>query len=144
VYSVIDSILASKLKVKSQQICSISDKYIKVNPSTKGALHDSMFKLKNDLANVVVKGLAKVNRAVISKDEKNDKEFKLFVEGEGLREVMGTNGKYRYLIFRFYVLYLDNDTMPKIFFLGEKIYCTKSISCRLNMRVYALKYLFFI
>lgn len=92
VYSVIDSIIASKLKVKGSQICAISDKYIKVNPSGKGALHDSLFKLKNDLGNVVVKGLAKVNRAVISMDEKKANEYKLFVEGEGLREVMGTNG----------------------------------------------------
>lgn len=92
VHFIIDSILNSKLKIKPQQITSISDKYIKVNPSEKGALHDSILKLKNDIANVVIKGLPRVNRAVISIDEKKSNEYKLFVEGEGLREVMGTNG----------------------------------------------------
>ena len=38
------------------------------------------------------KGLAKVNRAVISIDEKKSTIYKLFVEGQGLKEVMGTNG----------------------------------------------------
>lgn len=55
VHSIIDSIISSKLKIKSQQITSISDKYVKVNPGEKGALHDSILKLKNDLANVVIK-----------------------------------------------------------------------------------------
>jgi DNA-directed RNA polymerase III subunit RPC1 len=91
-YSIIDSILASKLKIKGQQITPMSDKYIKINPSVKGSLHDNLFKLKNEIGNVVVKGLPKVNRAVISLDEKNNNEYKLFVEGEGLKEVMGTNG----------------------------------------------------
>lgn len=90
--SIIDSILASKLKIKPPQISSISNVYIKVNPSPKGALHDSLLKLKHDLGNVVVKGLPKVNRAVISLDEKKSSEHKLFVEGEGLKEVMGTHG----------------------------------------------------
>ena len=92
VYSIIDSILSSKLKVKGQQITSISDKYIKINPSTKGALHDNIFKLKNEIANVVIKGLPKVARAVISMNEKKNNEYQLFVEGEGLKDVMGTNG----------------------------------------------------
>ena len=38
------------------------------------------------------KGLPKVNRAVISIDEKKSTEYKLFVEGEGLKDVMATNG----------------------------------------------------
>lgn len=38
--------------------------------------------------------MAKVNRAIISNDEKKEDEYKLFVEGEGLREVMGTKGSY--------------------------------------------------
>jgi DNA-directed RNA polymerase III subunit RPC1 len=93
VYSVIDAILgAPKLKVKGQQICSISDKYIKINPSTKGSLHDNMFKLKNEIANVVIKGLPKVARAVISMNEKKNNSYQLFVEGSGLKEVMGTLG----------------------------------------------------
>jgi DNA-directed RNA polymerase III subunit RPC1 len=93
VHTVIDSILSvSKLKIKSGQIMAIGDKYIKISPSTKGTLHDSLLKLKNEVANVVVKGLNKVNRAVISLDEKRSNEYKLFVEGEGLRDVMATSG----------------------------------------------------
>jgi len=92
VHSIIDAILASKLKIKAQQITSISNKFIKVNPGHKGSLHDSLLKLRNDLSNVVIKGLAKVNRAVISIDEKKSTVYKLFVEGQGLKEVMGTNG----------------------------------------------------
>jgi DNA-directed RNA polymerase III subunit RPC1 len=92
IYSVIDSIIASKLKVKGTQICAISDKYIKVNPSSKTAIYESLLKLKNDLGNVVIKGIDKVNRAIISIDEKKANEYKIFVEGEGLRKVMGTNG----------------------------------------------------
>ncbi len=44
-----------------------------------------------------IQGLPKVNRAVISFDEKKSDEYKLFVEGEGLKEVMGTRGKNYYL-----------------------------------------------
>ena len=96
VFSIIDAIVATpKLKVKPQQICAISNKYIKVVPPTSkasAALHDASFKLKNELANVVVKGFNKINRAVISIDEKKSNQFKLFVEGDGLRDVMGTMG----------------------------------------------------
>ena len=89
-----ESILNSKLRLKAQQVCAVGNAHIKVFPNTnKGSIHDNLLKLKQDLAMVVVKGLSKVNRAVISIDEKNSEEFKLFVEGEGLREVMGTKGK---------------------------------------------------
>ena len=58
VYTIIDAIIAAtKLKIKPGQISAISDKFIKINPSTKTtALHDSLLRLKNDVANVVVKG----------------------------------------------------------------------------------------
>lgn len=49
------SILTSKMKIKPPQISAISDKYIKINPYAKGAIHDSLLKLKNDIGNVVVK-----------------------------------------------------------------------------------------
>ena len=45
----------SKLKIKGPQITSISNNFIKVNPGHKGSLHDSILKLRNDLANVVIK-----------------------------------------------------------------------------------------
>jgi DNA-directed RNA polymerase III subunit RPC1 len=56
VYSIIDSILNSKLKIKSSQIINSGEKFIKINPGEKGkALHGSILKLKNDIGNVVVK-----------------------------------------------------------------------------------------
>lgn len=45
----------SKLKIKGPQITSITKNFIKVNPGHKGSLHDSILKLRNDLANVVIK-----------------------------------------------------------------------------------------
>ena len=92
VFTIMTSIINSKLKIKPSQVTPITDKFIKVNSSGKGLLHDSLLKLKTELANVVVKGLPKVNRTVISMDEKRTDEYKLFVEGEGLRDVIGTNG----------------------------------------------------
>lgn len=92
VYTIINSIVASKLKIKPNQIQPIKEEFIKIYPSQKGSLHDSLLKLKNEVGNVVVKGFSKVNRAVISIDEKKSTEYKLFVEGEGLRDVMSTNG----------------------------------------------------
>ncbi len=54
--------MSSKLKIKSQQIMSISNKFIKVIPGHKGALHDSLLKLRNDLSNVVIKvSIMKIN-----------------------------------------------------------------------------------
>lgn len=55
VHRIIDSIIASKLKIKPNQISAVSDKYIKIIPSQKGALHDSLLKLRNDIGNIVVK-----------------------------------------------------------------------------------------
>lgn len=91
--SICDSIIQSKLKLKPNQVTPISDAFIKVYPNNaKGAMHDNLLKLKQELAKVIVKGLPKVTRAVISVDEKKSDEYKLFVEGDGLREVMGTRG----------------------------------------------------
>lgn len=91
--SICDSIIQSKLKLKPNQVTPISDAFIRVYPNnTKGAMHDNLLKLKQDLGKVIVKGLPKITRAVISVDEKKSDEYKLFVEGNGLREVMGTRG----------------------------------------------------
>lgn len=91
--SICDSIIQSKLKLKPNQVTPISDAFIRVYPNnSKGAMHDNLLKLKQDLSKVIVKGLPKVTRAVISVDEKKSDEYKLFVEGDGLRDVMGTRG----------------------------------------------------
>jgi hypothetical protein len=47
--------LASKLKLKAQQIDALSESVIQVTPSQKGSLHDGILKLKSDLLNVVIK-----------------------------------------------------------------------------------------
>ena len=49
--------------------------------------------LKVALPNVIVQGIASVNRAVINEEEKNGKpSYHLLVEGYGLSEVMGSPG----------------------------------------------------
>jgi DNA-directed RNA polymerase III subunit RPC1 len=55
VFTIIQSILNSKLKVKPNQICALNETFIKVNASSKGSLHDNLLKLKNELGNVVIK-----------------------------------------------------------------------------------------
>ena len=50
------SMLSSKLRLKGNQVCAVSNAHIKVYPSTgKGSIHDNLLKLKQDLALVVVK-----------------------------------------------------------------------------------------
>jgi hypothetical protein len=55
VHSIGESILASKLKLKAQQIDALSESVIQVTPSQKGSLHDGILKLKTDLLNVVIR-----------------------------------------------------------------------------------------
>ncbi|CAF1305135.1 unnamed protein product [Rotaria sordida] len=47
---------------------------------------------KEILLNIIVKGISTVDRAVITNDEKDDKKHKLFVESEGMREMMSIQG----------------------------------------------------
>ena len=45
------------------------------------------------IPNIVVKGLPSVSRAVIHNDDSSGKiRYKLFVEGDNMREVMATHG----------------------------------------------------
>lgn len=48
--------------------------------------------LKQELPKVIVRGISSVNRAVISRDDKDETKFKLLVEGISLLQVMGTPG----------------------------------------------------
>ena len=53
--------------------------------------------LKERLPAVVIKGLPTVNRAVIHIDDsKGGTKYKLFVEGDNLREVLATPGDWLY------------------------------------------------
>jgi DNA-directed RNA polymerase III subunit RPC1 len=54
--------------------------------------------LKERLPSVVIKGLPTVNRAVIHTDDsQGGNKYKLFVEGDNLREVLATPGNAFYL-----------------------------------------------
>lgn len=55
-------------------------------------MYFSMQQLRNNLPNVIVKGIHTVVRAVISKQEKNEQLHDLLIEGTGLRQVMNTPG----------------------------------------------------
>ncbi len=94
--SIIDSIVEDKKmkKVKYNQLALDSPDTITLHvPDTlKGNIYYTMKRYKEVLPHVVVKGISTVDRAVITVDEKEGKKHKLFVEGEGMREVMGIQG----------------------------------------------------
>ena len=55
--------------------------------------------LKERLPSVVIKGLPTVNRAVIHTDDsQGGNKYKLFVEGDNLREVLATPGNAKILL----------------------------------------------
>ena len=94
--SVIDSIVQDKRmkKVKYNQLSLISSDTITLNVSDtfKNNMYYTMKRYKEILPLVVVKGISTVDRAVITVDENDARKYKLFVEGEGMREVMGIQG----------------------------------------------------
>jgi DNA-directed RNA polymerase III subunit RPC1 len=94
--SIIDSIVADKKmkKVKYNQLSINAPDTIVLHASDtlKGNIYFSIKRYKETLPNVVVKGISTVDRAVISVDEKEGKRHRLFVEGEGMRDVMGVQG----------------------------------------------------
>ena len=94
--SIIDSIVQEKKmkKVKYDQLAIHAADTISLHSShsSKENMYYSIKRYKEILPNIVVKGIATVDRAVITVDEKEGKRHKLFVEGEGMREVMGVQG----------------------------------------------------
>ncbi|CAF1241130.1 unnamed protein product [Rotaria sp. Silwood1] len=94
--SIIDSIVTDKKmkKVKYNQLELISSDIITlhVNDTSKGNMYYTIKRYKEVLPNIVVKGISTVDRAVITLDDKNGIKYKLFVEGEGMRDVMGIQG----------------------------------------------------
>ena len=94
--SIIDSIVRDKKmkKVKYNQLRIVADDIITlhVSDSVKINIYYTIKRYREALPNVVVKGIGNVDRAVITVDEKEGKQHRLFVEGEGMREVMGTRG----------------------------------------------------
>ncbi|XP_050312133.1 DNA-directed RNA polymerase III subunit RPC1 [Anthonomus grandis grandis] len=86
----------SKLKLKPADVRVESDTIITVHPNRSThsrRLNFALSELKDQIPNVVVKGLPTVNRAVIARDDKRGKAtYHLCVEGNNLREVMATYG----------------------------------------------------
>jgi DNA-directed RNA polymerase III subunit RPC1 len=94
--SIIDSIVQDKKmkKVRYDQLALNSFDTITLHASDtlKGNIYYTIKRYKEILPNIVIKGISTVDRAVITVDEKEGKKHKLFVEGEGMRDVMGIQG----------------------------------------------------
>jgi DNA-directed RNA polymerase III subunit RPC1 len=94
IQDVVNAIIAAKIKIKDKHIEIRDSKTIHIQPFdlSRENMYFSMQQLKNSLPGVIVKGINSVVRAVISKQQKDEKKFIMFVEGTGLKEVMNTPG----------------------------------------------------
>jgi len=90
------SICTSKLKIKPANCVLVGESLVKVKPNVSGktTLYYQLQALREKLPAVVIKGLPTVSRAVMHLDESKNggKKYKLFVEGDNLREVIATRG----------------------------------------------------
>ncbi|KAF2073163.1 hypothetical protein CYY_005516 [Polysphondylium violaceum] len=93
--TIVQSILTTKgLKLKSENVKPNGDEKIIVLPSSNAretVLYQLQF-LKNNLPNVIVRGIPSINRAVISKPNEKEEKYQLLVEGYNLQAVMATHG----------------------------------------------------
>ncbi|XP_071952923.1 DNA-directed RNA polymerase III subunit RPC1-like [Antedon mediterranea] len=90
-------ICGARLKVKFADVEILSESMLTVEPheSAKSSMYYTLQSLKKSLQNIVIQGIPAVSRAVIHVDEKGGKqEYKLLVEGDNLRAVIGTRGVY--------------------------------------------------
>ncbi|KAJ3121996.1 hypothetical protein HK098_003181 [Nowakowskiella sp. JEL0407] len=90
-------VMAPKLKISDSRVNVILPDLIKVRVDVKDERHAfyALQALKRSLPGIIIAGIPTVNRAVISKEKNKktgDQEYKLLVEGSGLREVMGIPG----------------------------------------------------
>jgi len=89
---------APKLKVKPKQVATHGKQLLTVHPqeTAKSSMYYVMQMLKCALPDVLIKGDKTVNRAIIHVDEAKGADqkdrYKLLVEGDNLRAVMGTLG----------------------------------------------------
>lgn len=93
--TIVYSMVTSRIKLKADQIKSCGERILLVRPkeSARESLHSSIQTLMKQLPDVVVKGFPSVARAVIHMDDtKPITEYKLFVEGGSLREILATQG----------------------------------------------------
>lgn len=95
-YTVKESMVKSKFKIKAENIDVLKGgRKLKVRPdNSTGKVHYNLIRLCNQLPLVVVKGILTAERAVISEKKSGNKykEFQMFVEGKGLKNVMATDG----------------------------------------------------
>ncbi|XP_017880116.1 DNA-directed RNA polymerase III subunit RPC1 isoform X1 [Ceratina calcarata] len=94
VNSICYSILTSRLKLNPKLVSVKGDSIISVSPGKgKYSLNYALTQLKETIPNIVIKGLPTVSRAIIHNDDSSGKtRYKLFVEGDNMREVMATLG----------------------------------------------------
>ncbi|XP_046382382.1 DNA-directed RNA polymerase III subunit RPC1 [Ischnura elegans] len=94
--SITYSICTSRLKIKPNDIKIVSDTILIIRPSAYSSQMSSysLQHLKDNVPNVVIKGLPSVSRAVIHRDDSvgDVSHHKLFVEGGNLRDVLATPG----------------------------------------------------
>ncbi len=88
---------APKLKIKPKDCSVVGESLITIRPgvSGKSSMYYHLQFLKERLVPVVIKGLPSVSRAVIHIDDTSgaaNSKYKLFVEGDDLREVLATPG----------------------------------------------------
>merc|ERR550517_341248 len=90
------AICNSKLRIKPGNCTIAGESLIKITPSVSGktTLYYQLQLLREKLPSVVIKGLPTVNRAIIHMDESKSggQTYKLYVEGDNLREVIATYG----------------------------------------------------
>merc|ERR1711971_959256 len=90
------SLCTSRLKIKPSNCVIIGESLITVKPSPSGktTMYYQLQQLKEKVPGVVIKGLPTVSRAVMHMDESKggSTKYKLFVEGDNLREVLATPG----------------------------------------------------
>ncbi|CAB0042436.1 unnamed protein product [Trichogramma brassicae] len=97
IYTIAHAICISKLKI-SQKAVEVNENAWEINifptkMDSKLSLSTLLATLKENLPNIVIKGIASVTRAVIHNDDSSGKTiYKLFVEGYNMREVMATRG----------------------------------------------------
>merc|ERR1719433_541633 len=88
---------APKLKIKPKDCNVVSDSIIIIRPgvSGKSSMYYHLQYLKEKIVSVVIMGLPTVSRAIISIDDSSGSlktKYKLFVEGDNLREILATPG----------------------------------------------------
>ncbi|KAL7303100.1 hypothetical protein TKK_0004313 [Trichogramma kaykai] len=96
IHTVAQSVCGSKLKIPEKAVeVNARRQTLTVYPDRMDSrlnLSQLLAVLKEQLPRVTVKGIASVTRAVIHSDDSTAGGYKLFVEGDDLREVMATRG----------------------------------------------------